>query len=160
RASQPPSLPRRRGGPADDARVRSARLPRRPSRPRLLARPADGVGLGRALLHRDGLGRRLPVATVKRAIPIALAAFLAGAAAVAVPSRMGVVQALLVLLAVGAAALAAALAVRLSMEQRAAREVEEARRALVAAASHDLRTPLASLRLLVDAIEDGVATGE
>jgi signal transduction histidine kinase len=97
---------------------------------------------------------------VKRALPIALAAFLAGAAAVAVPSRMGVVQALLVLLAVGAAALAAALAVRLSMEERARHEVEEARRALVAAASHDLRTPLASLRLLVDAIEDGVATGE
>ncbi|HEY2717799.1 MAG TPA: HAMP domain-containing sensor histidine kinase [Solirubrobacterales bacterium] len=96
---------------------------------------------------------------MKRALPIALAAFLAGAAAVAVPSRMGVVQALLVLLAVGAAALAAALAVRLSMEERARREVEEARRALVAAASHDLRTPLASLRLLVDAIEDGVATG-
>jgi signal transduction histidine kinase len=97
---------------------------------------------------------------VKRAIPIALAAFLAGAAAVAVPTRMGAVQALLVLLAVGAAALAAALAVRLSMEERARREVEEARRGLVAAASHDLRTPLASLRLLVDAIEDGVATGE
>jgi signal transduction histidine kinase len=97
---------------------------------------------------------------VKRALPIALAAFLAGAAAVAVPSRMGAVQALLVALAVGAAALAAALAVRLAMEERARHEVEEARRALVAAASHDLRTPLASLRLLVDAIEDGVATGE
>jgi signal transduction histidine kinase len=97
---------------------------------------------------------------VKRAAPIAIAAFLAGAAAVAVPSRMGLVQALLVLLAVGGAALAAALAVRLSMEERARHEIEEARRALVAAASHDLRTPLASLRLLVDAIEDGVATGE
>jgi len=96
---------------------------------------------------------------VKRAIPIALAAFLAGAAAVAVPEGMGVEQVLLVLVAVGGAALAAALAVRLAMEERAAREVEEARRALVAAASHDLRTPLASLRLLVDAIEDGVATG-
>ena len=97
---------------------------------------------------------------MKRAIPIALAAFLAGAAAVAVPEGMGVEQVLLVLVAVGGAALAAALAVRLAMEERAAREVEEARRALVAAASHDLRTPLASLRLLVDAIEDGVATGE
>ncbi|HYC81413.1 MAG TPA: histidine kinase dimerization/phospho-acceptor domain-containing protein, partial [Solirubrobacterales bacterium] len=96
---------------------------------------------------------------MKRAIPIALAAFLAGAAAVAVPEGMGVEQVLLVLVAVGGAALAAALAVRLAMEERAAREVEEARRALVAAASHDLRTPLASLRLLVDAIEDGVATG-
>jgi len=40
------------------------------------------------------------------------------------------------------------------------REVDEARRRLVAAVSHDLRTPLASLRLLVDAVDDGVATGE
>ncbi len=46
------------------------------------------------------------------------------------------------------------------MEERSRREIEEARRRLVAAASHDLRTPLASLRLLVSSIEDGVATGE
>jgi signal transduction histidine kinase len=96
---------------------------------------------------------------VKRAAVIAVAAFLAGAAAVAVPNRMGATQILLVVLAAAAAALAAALAVRLSMEERSRREIEEARRQLVAAASHDLRTPLASLRLLVESIDDGVATG-
>jgi signal transduction histidine kinase len=97
---------------------------------------------------------------MKHAVVIAVAAFLAGAAAVAVPSRMGGTQILLALLAAAAAALATALAVRLAMEERSRREIEEARRQLVAAASHDLRTPLASLRLLVESIDDGVATGE
>jgi signal transduction histidine kinase len=97
---------------------------------------------------------------VRRAVVIAVAAFLAGAAAVAVPGHMGADQVLLVVLAAGGAALAAALAVRLAMEERSRREIEAARRQLVAAASHDLRTPLASLRLLVESIEDGVATGE
>jgi signal transduction histidine kinase len=97
---------------------------------------------------------------VKRALVIAVAAFLAGAAAVAVPGHMGADQILLVLLATAGAALAAALAVRLAMEERSRREIEEARRQLVAAASHDLRTPLASLRLLVESIDDGIATGE
>ena len=97
---------------------------------------------------------------MKRAVVIAVASFLAGAAAVAVPNRMGATQVLLVVLAAGGAALAAALAVRLSMEERSRREIEEARRQLVAAASHDLRTPLASLRLLAESIDDGVVTGE
>jgi signal transduction histidine kinase len=92
-----------------------------------------------------------------RAAVIALAAFLAGAAAVGIPGQMGFDQILLVLVAVAAAAVAAGLAVRQSMEERMRRQVEDARRGLVAAASHDLRTPLASLRLLVEAIDDGVA---
>jgi signal transduction histidine kinase len=97
---------------------------------------------------------------MKRAVVIAVAAFLAGAAAVAVPNRMGATQILLVVLAAAGAALATALAVRLAMEERSRAEIEEARRQLVAAASHDLRTPLASLRLLVESIDDGVVTGE
>jgi len=97
---------------------------------------------------------------VKRAGLIAIAAFLAGAAAVAVPHWMGIEQIVLVGLSASGAALAAALAVRLAMEERSRRQIEEARRQMVAAVSHDLRTPLASLRLLVEAIDDGVATGE
>jgi signal transduction histidine kinase len=97
---------------------------------------------------------------MKRAAIIAFAAFLAGAAAVAVPSRMGADQIALVVLAVAGAVLATGLAVRLAMEERSRGEIEEARRQLVAAASHDLRTPLASLRLLVASIEDGVVEGE
>jgi signal transduction histidine kinase len=97
---------------------------------------------------------------VKRAFLIAVVAFLAGAAAVAVPHGMGAEQIVLALLAAAGIALAGALAARLAMEERASREVEEARRQLVAAASHDLRTPLASLRLLVESIDDGVVTGE
>jgi signal transduction histidine kinase len=97
---------------------------------------------------------------MKRAAAIAVAAFLAGAAAVAVPHGMGAQQIVLALLAAAGIALAGALAARLAMEERARREVEEMRRQLVAAASHDLRTPLASLRLLVESIDDGVATGE
>ncbi len=97
---------------------------------------------------------------MRRAVPIAVVAFLAGAAAVAVPHEMGAAQIALALLAAAGIALAGALAARLAMEERAGREVESARRQLVAAASHDLRTPLASLRLLVEAVDDEVATGE
>ena len=40
------------------------------------------------------------------------------------------------------------------------REMEEARRDLIAAASHDLRTPLASTRALIEAVADGVAADQ
>jgi signal transduction histidine kinase len=97
---------------------------------------------------------------VKRVLVIAFAAFLAGAAAVTVPHRMGTAQLVLFALAAVGAAVAAALAARLAVEERSRREIEEARRRLVASVSHDLRTPLASLRLLVESIDDGVVTGE
>jgi signal transduction histidine kinase len=97
---------------------------------------------------------------MRRALVIALAAFLAGAAAVTVPHRMGATQMVLVGLAILGGALAAALAVRLAMEERSRREIEDARRRLIAAASHDLRTPLASIRLLVESIDDGMVEGE
>jgi len=97
---------------------------------------------------------------MRRSIAIAIAAFLAGAAAVTVPHKMGWGQIALVALAVAGGALAAGLAARLAAEERSRREVEAARRRLVASVSHDLRTPLASLRLLVESIEDGVVTGE
>ncbi|HEU4906180.1 MAG TPA: HAMP domain-containing sensor histidine kinase [Solirubrobacterales bacterium] len=97
---------------------------------------------------------------MKRSLAIAVAAALAGAAAVTVPHKMGWPQIALMLLAVAGGALAAWLATRLVAEERSRRDVEAARRRLVASVSHDLRTPLASLRLLVESIDDGVVTGE
>ncbi len=96
---------------------------------------------------------------MKRAAAIALAAFGAGAAAVAVPHGMGSEQFALAVLAALGIALAVGLAMRQAMEERSNREIEAARRQLVAAASHDLRTPLASLRLLVESIDDGLVSG-
>lgn len=48
---------------------------------------------------------------------------------------------------------------RLGAEEAARDRAEHARRQLVAAVSHDLRTPLASLRLLVESVEDGMVAG-
>jgi signal transduction histidine kinase len=49
---------------------------------------------------------------------------------------------------------------RLDAEEKARAGSESARRHLVAAVSHDLRTPITSLRLLAEALDDGVVEGE
>jgi signal transduction histidine kinase len=51
-----------------------------------------------------------------------------------------------------------AMSARLEEADRNRREMEEARRHLFAAISHDLRTPLASIRAMVEAMNDGVVT--
>ena len=50
-----------------------------------------------------------------------------------------------------------AMAERLDASFVRQREMEEARQGLITAVSHDLRTPVASLRVMVEAIADGVA---
>lgn len=60
-------------------------------------------------------------------------------------------------------ALAAAfngMAEQLQVAAQRQREAEAARRYLIAAVSHDLRTPLASIRAMVEAINDGVVADE
>ena len=57
------------------------------------------------------------------------------------------------------AAAADAMVARLAAEESRRATAERARRDLVAAASHDLRTPIASLRLMADAIGDNLVDG-
>ncbi len=52
------------------------------------------------------------------------------------------------------------MAARLEEAARVRQGAEQARRDLVAAVSHDLRTPLASIRAMVEAVADGVVTDE
>ncbi len=49
------------------------------------------------------------------------------------------------------------MAVKLEQSAQDRQEMEQSRKELVAAISHDLRTPLASLRLMTEAVSDGVA---
>jgi signal transduction histidine kinase len=67
-----------------------------------------------------------------------------------------------IVLAAGALALAGAALVarRLAAEQSARARAEMARRDLIAAVSHDLRTPITSLRLLAEAIDDDIVPGD
>jgi signal transduction histidine kinase len=57
------------------------------------------------------------------------------------------------------AAEANAMIARLDEEEHGRTSADDARRALLIAVSHDLRTPLTSLRLLTEAIDDEIATG-
>jgi len=108
-----------------------------------------------ALARQLALGAALAVATVVAAVWIgAMAMFVSHHDALVISAMAGVGG----VVAVRAAQLLAQGVVR--DVEAMHREVDEARRRLIAAVSHDLRTPLASLRLLVDAVDDGVATGE
>jgi signal transduction histidine kinase len=49
---------------------------------------------------------------------------------------------------------------RLAAEERARAQSDEARKSLVAAVSHDLRTPITSLQLLAEAIGDDIVEGQ
>jgi len=53
-----------------------------------------------------------------------------------------------------------AMAARLSLVAQQERRMEASRRELIAAVSHDLRTPLAAIRATIEAITDGVVTDE
>jgi signal transduction histidine kinase len=57
------------------------------------------------------------------------------------------------------AAVVNALALRLQEAQRQREAMDREQRDLTAAISHDLRTPLASLRVMVEAMDDGLVTG-
>jgi signal transduction histidine kinase len=107
------------------------------------------------LSRQLALGAVLAVATVVAAVWL-------GAMAMFVSHHDALVISAMAALAGVVAVRAAQLLAQGVMDEVGAmhREVDEARRRLIAAVSHDLRTPLASLRLLVDAVEDGVATGE
>jgi len=52
------------------------------------------------------------------------------------------------------------MATRLAAVARQERQMEQSRRELIAAVSHDLRTPLAAIRVTIEAILDGVVTDE
>lgn len=53
-----------------------------------------------------------------------------------------------------------ALATRLEEEERGRLQVEDARRYLFVAVSHDLRTPLAAIQAMVEALQDGVVSDD
>jgi len=97
---------------------------------------------------------------MRRAFLIALAAFLAGAAAVTVPHRMGLGQIALVVLAVVGGGLAAYLAARPRRRGTLAPQGRGGTATACRLRLPRLAHPLASLRLLVESVDDGVVSGE
>jgi signal transduction histidine kinase len=85
-----------------------------------------------------------------------LLAILAAAHLMYVSERDALLFSILVL-AIGIVTLRTA---TLAERQRAREAAERTRRQLVASVSHDLRTPIASLRLLVEAVDDGIVDEE
>ncbi|PZS04048.1 MAG: two-component sensor histidine kinase [Pseudonocardiales bacterium] len=124
------------------------------------------VLLGTLLLHL--LRRRSIAAHVSVIVLVAVFAVVAGVTGTAQAmfiSAHDLSVVLLVVAVVGAVALASSLVLgrrlaKQSVWEREARarerSVEESRRELVAWVSHDLRTPLAGMRAMAEALEDGV----
>jgi signal transduction histidine kinase len=105
----------------------------------------------------DALGRQFAVA-VAVTVGLVVVGVIAVALLMFISAHDALVMSLLLLLAGGLTAYSTWLLSRDVIAERDA--AERARRDLVAAVSHDLRTPLTSLRLLADAIEDDVVDRE
>jgi signal transduction histidine kinase len=103
---------------------------------------------------RFGSLRRQAAITVVAVVAILVAIF-AAAHLMYVSERDALLFSILVL-AIGIVTLRIA---ALAERERARAAAEETRRRLVAAVSHDLRTPIASLRLLVEAVDDEIVDG-
>ncbi|HET6448479.1 MAG TPA: HAMP domain-containing sensor histidine kinase [Conexibacter sp.] len=116
-------------------------------RPSLLGPPATSRRFGS--LRRQAVITAIVVGAI-------LALVLAAARMMYLSDRDALVAAVLVL----GAALVTLRTAALAERERARAAAEATRRQLVAAVSHDLRTPIASLRLLVEAIEDDLVDDE
>ena len=130
-------------------------------------------GVGLAVVFR--LSRRSPTWGARLAPITAVVAVAAGVAAASMAMLLGTEQ---VLLMVSVLAVSTSIAVIFgiiggrrvaALQQRAAdheaarqrdREIEERRRELISWLSHDLRTPLARMRALTEAYEDGLAPAD
>jgi signal transduction histidine kinase len=104
---------------------------------------------------RFGSLRRQAAITVVIVVAVLVAIF-AAAHMMYVSERDALLFSILVL-AIGIVTLRIA---ALAERERARAAAEATRRQLIAAVSHDLRTPIASLRLLVEAVDDEIVNGE